>query len=560
MARSPLFAALRRALRRAHVVHQAGLSPDQVAELTGRAALRRARRGPSRRDLLRAGAGAAALVPFTAFGAGCGDNLDGEATVAVVGGGAAGLMAARTLRAGGVDVTVYEASARTGGRMFTRGGLFPDGKVVELGGELIDSGHELMRFLAGQLELTLDDLAADGAGLRADTFYFDGGIVAEATLVNEFVPLAARMATAVTAAEASAAEFARLDALSIPAWLAGDGMLASSSLVRRVLERAYLGEYGLEVGEQSVFNLLWLIDFETPDPFRIFGDSDERFHLRQGSQAICDGLAAGLTDRVAFEHELVALALTSDGRPRLTFDTPGGTVEVTVDRAILAVPFTTLRRVDLAGAGLDDGKRQVIQQLGYGTNSKLMMGFASKPWRDPGMATGSSVSDLGELQATWETSRGYPGAVGVLTNFTGGQRGVAIGQGSAEDRALEVLPWLNAVFPGAQAAYTAGTAIRQHWPSAPYALGSYACYRPGQAAFSGSEGEARGRLHFCGEHTSIDFQGYMEGAVETGLRAADEVLTALGRPLPELLRPFARDRLPSRVGLRARRRARPRRP
>jgi monoamine oxidase len=73
----------------------------------------------------------------------------------------------------------------------------------------------------------------------------------------------------------------------------------------------------------------------------------------------------------------------------------------------------------------------------------------------------------------------------------------------------------------------AGSAIRQHWPTAPHALGSYACWRVGQARFGGLEGEAEGRYHFCGEHTSVDAQGYMEGAAETGLRAAQEVLSAL---------------------------------
>ncbi|HUQ07863.1 MAG TPA: NAD(P)/FAD-dependent oxidoreductase [Kofleriaceae bacterium] len=562
MARTPLFASLRRALRRAAAAQRGGHSPDQISEhlanLARRGSQARIAR-PSRRDILRIGGitGAAAAVPFTAFGsAGCGDNVDGTASVAVIGGGAAGLMAARTLLSAGVDVTVYEASSRTGGRMFTRTGLFPDGKVVELGGELVDSGHELMMMLADDLDLTLDDLVADGAGLRADTYHFDGAVVPEATIVNAFTPLAARMAAAVTASDADDAEFDRLDNMSITEWLGGEGMLASSSLIRRILERAYTGEYGLEVDEQSIFNLLYLIDHEEPDPFRIYGDSDERYHIREGSQAIVDGLASPLAGRIELEHELVAIATESDGRPRLTFDAPSGTVEITVDRAVIAIPFTTLRRVDLSASGFSDEKLEMITELGYGTNAKLMMGFDTRPWRTTSMATGSSVSDVGELQATWETSRGYGGTVGVLTNFVGGDRGLAIGNGTAEERAAEALPWLNTVFPGSQAAYIANSAVRQHWPTAPFALGSYACYRPGQAGYSGNEGARDGNFHFCGEHTSIDFQGYMEGAVETGLRAADEIATALGLPLPGLLQARLDHRATSRVGRHVRRRRR----
>jgi len=62
-----------------------------------------------------------------------------------------------------------------------------------------------------------------------------------------------------------------------------------------------------------------------------------------------------------------------------------------------------------------------------------------------------------------------------------------------------------------------------HWPSVEHIRGSYACYLPGQASFTGLEGERAGNLHLCGEHTSVDFQGYMNGGAETGERAAAEL-------------------------------------
>jgi len=509
MARTPLLSFLRRALRKAELA-------------------RRTTDGPSRRQILHGALGAAALVPLVAA---CGDNLGGApvAKVAVVGAGTAGLHAAYRLAQAGVDVTVYEASGRTGGRMFTDRGRYPDGKVIELGGELVDSGHVVMRGLCDELGLTLDDLPVDTAGLAQDTFYFRGALVSEATLVSEFTPLAARLATAAIAGEDDDDEFARLDAMSIPAWLAAadGGNLPAGSLIRLILEEAYVGEYGLEVERQSAWNLLYLIDFDTPDPFHIFGDSDERYHIHEGSQAVPDALAARLGGQVVLEHALTALATTDDGAT-LTFATAAGDVTVEVDRVVLALPFTTLRRVDLTAAELSDDKRMMITTLGYGTNAKLMMRFGTRPWRTGSNANGSSITDLGELHATWETSRGYPGVDGILTNFVGGDRGVAMGQGTAEERAAEVLPWLDTIFPGTSAAYTPGSAVRQHWPTAPFALGSYACYEVGQAAFAGREGEAEGKLHFCGEHTSVDAQGYMEGAAETGLRAATEVMAALG--------------------------------
>ncbi|MCY7374085.1 MAG: FAD-dependent oxidoreductase, partial [Spirochaetaceae bacterium] len=66
------------------------------------------------------------------------------------------------------------------------------------------------------------------------------------------------------------------------------------------------------------------------------------------------------------------------------------------------------------------------------------------------------------------------------------------------------------------------------WKAHPWTLGSYSYWKVGQyTAFSGVEGEPVGTCHFAGEHTSQDFQGYLNGAVETGYRAAGEILAAL---------------------------------
>jgi len=133
------------------------------------------------------------------------------------------------------------------------------------------------------------------------------------------------------------------------------------------------------------------------------------------------------------------------------------------------------------------------------------------------------------FQATWETTRGQAGAAGIITNFVGGDHGVAIGSGTAESQRDAFLDGFNKLFPGATAASN-GKVVRFHWPTHPHTLGSYAAYRPGQwRAFAGEEGKPVGAIHFCGEHTSVDFQGYMEGAAETGARAAEEVATALGK-------------------------------
>lgn len=492
----------------------------------------------TRRVWLQSTAAMGALSPLLKA---CGDNTARLPQVVVVGGGLAGLHCTYRLLRAGVRVRLFESSDRTGGRTFTATDAMPNGHIIELGGELIDTDHEAMQALAEEFGLTLDDLVADTDGLLADTFYIAGQHVSKATILDEFIYVAPIMANAVSAAEADDDEFARVDAMSIPQWLEDEAGLPPNSLLRQLLEAAYLGEYGLEVDEQSIFNLLYLIDYETTDDFLIYGSSDERFHLHQGSQSI----ANALTERIfAIDPSAIArgvavtavrqtreptpgvLSSTADDGPayEVAAQTATGSLTVTANHVVFALPFTRLRAVDTSGLPLSDDKRAVIEELGYGTNAKLMMQFSERTWRTEHNASGSSISDVGDLQTTWDTSRGQAGASGVLTNFVGGARGLTIGEGTAQARALEALPWLDTVFPGTSTSYVADSAVRMHWPTHPHTLGSYACYKPTQWAYYGLEGERVDNIHFAGEHCSLDFQGYMEGAAETGLAAATEIL------------------------------------
>src|SRR4029079_15953464 len=100
--------------------------------------------------------------------------------------------------------------------------------------------------------------------------------------------------------------------LSIPMWLQAEAGLPANSLIRRLLELAYLEEYGLQPEEQSAWNLIYLIDSATPAPFRIFGDSDERFHIHQGSQAVPEKLAEAVGDPVQLGHKLTKVTAAGD--------------------------------------------------------------------------------------------------------------------------------------------------------------------------------------------------------------------------------------------------------
>ncbi|MEZ4441116.1 MAG: FAD-dependent oxidoreductase [Polyangiaceae bacterium] len=479
-----------------------------------------------RRALLRG-----SMASLAALAAGCGSDPEPATTdveVAVVGGGMAGLHCAYRLHQAGVAVTVFESSDRVGGRMYTARGMFPDGQLIELGGELIDTNHATLWALSAELGIALDDRFADEpAGFKREIYDIGGVEVPEATIVEQFTQVAPLMAQLVTDAEEDDALFEMVDGMSLREWLDTNVPVATYPELNAVLDVAYRGEFGLENDEQSPFNLLYLIDYEEPDPFRIFGDSDERHHTHDGNDAFPNALATALEGRIELGATLVRVS-ESDGRYTLELTRgDGSSVERVVDHVVFALPFTRLRDVDLTGVTLSDEKRTIIAELGYGTNAKVMGAFTSRIWRDQYNQGGSLTTDR-PVQQTWDTSIGQDGAHGILTNFLGGDQGVASGQGTAEAWFTGVLPDLEAVWPDAQNAYVADSAVRMHWPTHPHTLGSYTCYRPGQWAFWSLEGVREGNLHFCGEHCSLDFQGWMEGAAETGGLVAKEILDELG--------------------------------
>jgi monoamine oxidase len=317
-----------------------------------------------------------------------------------------------------------------------------------------------------------------------------------------------------------------IDRTSLAAWL---DAAEPVPWFRKLLDVAYTTEYGLEIDEQSAWNLLMMID-TNPDPFQVFGDSDERFHVQGGNDLVPKALADSLDGRIELGHELEAIAQSPNGGFRLTFRKDRAVKEVSAERVVLALPFTLLRdvRIDVELPGL---KRHAIAELGYGTNAKLMVGFSERLWRTEGGSNGSVLSDL-PFQLTWEATRLQHGSAGILVVYSGGRRGREAGLGTPDRHAAVFARDFDRIFPGV--AQRRIGEVRFHWPSFNWTRGSYACYLPGQwTTISGVEGERVGNLHFAGEHTSLDFQGFMEGGCETGGRAAQEILVDLGLAQPE---------------------------
>jgi monoamine oxidase len=309
--------------------------------------------------------------------------------------------------------------------------------------------------------------------------------------------------------------------MSVAQWIDARVPGGRQSRLGKLLEVAYVIEYGAEAAQQSSLNLIYLMGAVGQGRLRLFGPSNEKYHVRGGNDQIVKGLEKALGNRISAGAALTAIVRESSGAYRLTF--AGGVPAVTVDRVVLALPFSVLRAsVDFSQAGFDATKTTAIMEQGMGANAKLNVQFSSRHWLSRG-CNGDTFADTG-YQATWEVSRAQAGAAGILVAYSGGQHAI--------DQSGKPLSWLVQQFldqiepalPGLKAKHN-GRAAFDDWHANPWSRGSYSFWKVGQyTKFAGAEGARSGNCHFAGEHTSVDYQGYLNGAVESGERAAAEIL------------------------------------
>ena len=537
MSRSILFKNLARSIRIAHYCEENNISTNEglerVADLEARLAKRRA----SRREFL-ANMGKLAVVGAIGsvawplrrtLAAPSGPDVN----IAIVGAGLAGLVCGDELRKNGINATLYDANSRVGGRCFSLRGLFPD-QVAERGGEFIDNLHKTMLGYVQEFNLELEDVEKEPPG---EVFYFfNGQHFPESVVVDEYRDLVASMhddlrtLTPPTADNHTDAD-ELLDFTNLQDYLDTRG---ARDLIKAAVKAAYIAEYGLEIDEQSCLNFLLFIHVDKRSKFRPFGVfSDERYHIIGGNDQIVEGLRSRYQDQIELGTLLVRARKTYTGRVELTFKDGARTVTVTHDAVVFAIPFSTLREVELdESLELTTEKRLAINELRYGTNAKMMIGFNSRPWIAQG-SKGTSYSDLLNHQNTWETNpKKATNTHAVLTDYSGGNRGASLNPQKVQNEAKLFLTDLDRVYPGAFAAASRDAKGRfrahlEHWPSNPLVKGSYTCNHPGYfTTIADNEAKKVRNLYFAGEHTSsfYEWQGFMEGAALSGIRAAQEIL------------------------------------
>ncbi len=294
-------------------------------------------------------------------------------------------------------------------------------------------------------------------------------------------------------------------------------------LLREAVDISQSGFFGVDASRMSAINLFEA--YVAPYP-----GANERYHTTGGNDQIPYGMAQTLGEgAIRYDAPLRALWRRDDGSYGMSIGGIGK--PVVADLVVLCLPFTTLRDVDLDASGLSAKRRRSIDELGMGTNAKNHVQLDVRPWK-LGRWSGGMTMDEPFRQSSWESTEGQQGRTSVITIWRGGRSGASYPTDIPHQWAPPAIVDANlAAFergvPGITDAYN-GRSWLDSWVDDPWVKGSYAGFLPGQyTKFWGYLGKPEEGIHFAGEHTSTHSQGYLNGGVESGDRAAREVLHAI---------------------------------
>jgi monoamine oxidase len=432
-------------------------------------------------------------------------SLKGQRVV-VVGGGLAGLAAARDLIARGADVQLLEARERLGGRVWTVYDKEFSDVPLELGAEFIDGEHATIRALCKDLRLTLQPVLKEGFGIALDVNgrvqLFNG----QRPLWSEFRQVLAREADALRADDCdwNATTAQSLAPHSLRALLMARG--ASRELIATA--EALRGFFLADADQLSALVGVEL-SMQPKDPGHV-GMS----RIKGGNDRLVQALAKQKGLKITLKAVVTGIDQDDRGvRVHVADGSKKGAV-VTGHYVVLTTPPTIARTLEFAPA-VPATLRRAWQALNLGPATKAHVRFDKGWWRKPGRprAWGSNL-DTG---AVWETSGTGPAGLTLLAGGRASRNFRDLLEEGGPQRVIRRLSWLGEPLDARDFRSIS-------WELDPFARGGYAVFGTDFRPEWRSElARAFGRIAFAGDHTSREWQGYMNGAVESGQRAARDI-------------------------------------
>jgi len=462
-----------------------------------------------RRDMIRRSLAAAAGVLISARGGFAGQRSGPK--VIVIGAGFGGLSAAYELSQAGADVTIVEARNRLGGRVISFSDLTP-GAAMEGGAELIGTNHAIWLEYAKRFKLPFVDITEEDAeapivlnGRRLTAKESEALWKEMDAAIKPLNADAARVPDAF--APWSAPDAAAWDKRSLGDWLASQQV---SDLVRAGLDAQMVADNGVATAWQSYLGNLAMIKGGGVEKF---WSETEVYRCRGGNQQMAAKLAAAIgPSRIHLRQPVASIAVSDRG---VTVTT--ATAKYEADYAVLAVPPLTWNRIAFTP------RLHIPATPQMGSNVKFLMKTRDMYWRASHLSP-DSLGD-GPIHLTWHTTQHQKVAGAGVVAFSGGPASDLCRSWSATERTPNYLAALSKIYPGIRASFE--RARFMDWPSDVWVKGSYSFPAPGEVTTLGPllQQPLGGRVFLAGEHTCYAFVGYMEGALQSGARAAKRILS-----------------------------------
>lgn len=477
----------------------------------------------------------AAALAAGAWAAGCRDGAAPATAsdlveIVVVGAGLAGLAAALELERSGHEVLVLEARERPGGRVLTLREPFDDGLYAEAGAVFVPAHHHWTITFAREHGVPLVP-AFDRRRAASQWFHVAGRLVRADGKGRVPWPLSLPAAEQGMSPGALQERYLgpvirRLGDPGHPSWpgeaaLAYDA-LSLADLLRRegasenaiaIARLGYLDEWGDGIDHVSALAML--------RDLAINGRGYDVFAVHGGTDRLPRAMAARLAGRIRY-----SAAATAIHRRRRGVDVEyaeGGTLRtVRARRVVCAIPFPTLRSVRVS-APWTAGKQAAIRELPATSVARVYLQVSRRFWDED--TPPSTPTDLPIMLAA-EASRGQPGGRAILEAFITGPGAREVERMAPADRVSFAAGHMERIYPRLARHLERGGSYT--WDADPWSRGDYAWFHPGQMRrFLPHLAAPEGRVHFAGDHTSAS-PGWMNGALESGLRAAGEITADAG--------------------------------
>ena len=449
-----------------------------------------------------------------------------EVDFCVVGAGYAGLTAALRLQQAGRSVGVLEARDRVGGRIWSA--LLSDGTPIDLGGQWVGPRQRRIHALAEEMKVPIFQSYTTGG-----TVYMTpaGKVIKDLpSRVEKQKDEAIRKLDAM-ASEVPldtpwlAARAAEWDIRTIGGWMADN---VSDPYARGLTSVEVLGSIGPVAPEQS---LLWVLAaIRGAGGIAMMLRDAEAQAIEGGAQAVALRIAAHLGDSIHLESPVYRI--TQDAT---SVEVVSDEIKVRARRVIVTVPRTLADGIEFDPI-LPADAAQLIQRMPMGSVIKATLVYDEGFWRQDGLS-GASVNPSSPVSATsdggYEAGRDRPG---LMVAFVGGESARVLGRMTPARRQDVIVGELVKLF-GPKAAQLSQNIVYQptglpyidhNWSEEEWTRGDYAAYLP-PGVLTGYGAEIRkpfGRIHWAGTETATEWNIYMDGAVQSGERAAAEVLAA----------------------------------